>query len=79
MDWVIAGQFVDCTLLLPSNIDKLPKNSPSQQNLSRIIRTEMTAIRTFGDWAEAWAVYLGIFAKKAPSKVPDLVAYFLLI
>ena len=65
VDWVIAGQFVDFTLLLPSNIDKLPKNSPSQQNLSRIIRTEMTAIRIFGDWTEAWAVYLGIFAKKS--------------
>ena len=73
VNWVIAGQFVDFTLLLPSNIDKLLENSPSQQNLSRIIRTEMTAIRTFGDWTEAWAVYFGIFAKKAPSKVPDLV------
>ena len=53
VDWVIAGKFVDFTLLSPSNIDKLPKNSPSQQNLSRIICTEMTAIRTFGDWTEA--------------------------
>ena len=39
----------------------------------------MNAIKTFGDWTEAWAVYWGIFAKKASSKVPDLVAYFLLI
>ena len=65
VDWVIAGQFVDFTSLLPSNIDKLPKNSPSQQNLSRIIHTEMTATKTFGDWTEAWAVYLGIFPKKS--------------
>ena len=79
VDWVIARQFIDFTLLLPSTIDKLPKILPSQENLSGIIRTEMTAIRTFGNWTEAWAVYLGIFAKKAPSKVPDLIAYFLLI
>ena len=55
VDWVIAGQFIDFTLLLPSDIDKLSKILPSQQNLSRIIRTEMTPIRTFGDWTEAWA------------------------
>ena len=79
VDWVTAMQLFDFTLLLPSNIDKLPKTLQSQQNLSRIIRMEMTAIRTFGDWTEAWAVYLGISAKKAPSKVPDLIAYFLLI
>ena len=79
VDWVIARQFIDFTLLLPSNIDKLPKILSSQQNLSGIIRTEMTAIRTFGDWTEAWAAYLGIFSKKVPSKVPDLIAYFLLI
>ena len=74
VDWVIARQFIDFTLLLPSNVDKLPKILPLQQNLSGIIHTEMTAIRTFGDWTEAWEIYLGIFAKKAPGKVPDLIA-----
>ena len=39
----------------------------------------MINIEIFGDWTEAWAVYLGIFAKRVSSKVPVLVAYFLLI
>ncbi len=34
---------------------------------------------TNGDWTNAWAVFIEIFAKKSPERVQDLISYFLLI
>ncbi len=69
VDFVVAGRFIDLTLLLPSNLDKLPKMPPSQVNLSHLIRSELSPIKTFSNWISAWAVYMGIFAKKSPERV----------
>ena len=51
----------------------------SQTHLARIVRTEMSSIKNFGDWCDAFAAFVGIFAKKAPRKIDDLTAYYLLI
>ena len=76
--------FVDLTLLRPCNLDKLPDVEPVGPQLTRLLKcdrksSELQAISSFRDWAEAWAVYAGVVFQCHPEKISDLVAYFLFI
>ena len=44
-----------------------------------MIRSELSPVCGFVDWAEAWAVYIGVLSSYNPSKVKDLIGYFLLL
>ena len=79
VDQIAAGAFVDFSLLLPENLEKLPKSAPNQSLLSHLLRMELKQLHDFRDWSEAWAVFSGVLAKKAPGGLPDLIAYFLLL
>ena len=74
-----ASQYVDLNLLRPSNLKKLPTEEPSQLQLSKLLRSDQQNITTFADWSEAWAVYVGVLAKDAPSNISSLISYFLLL
>ena len=76
---ITEGKFIDFVLLRPCNLKKLPTAEPSPPQLSRMIRSELSPIRGFVDWAEAWAVYTGVLSSYNPSKVKDLIGYFLLL
>ena len=78
VDQIAAGAFVDFSLLLPENLEKLPKSAPNQSLLSRLLRMELKQLHDFSDWSEGWAMFSGVLAKKAPDRLPDLIAYFLL-
>lgn len=71
-----SGKFVDFVLLRPCNLKKLPVTEPNSTQLTRLLRSDLSQIRTFVDWAESWAVFLGVMAKHAPDKVQSLVSYF---
>ena len=76
---VTGGQYVDFNLLLPINLGKLPSSMPYDVQLSRVLRTDLKKNFDFRDWSEAWAVYTSILSGKTPDKVPNLLAYFLLL
>eukprot|EP00794_Sanderia_malayensis_P000851 gene851-144_t len=76
---IVAGMYVDLLLLRPCNLKKLPPTEPSDVSLARLVRTELLGIRSFGDWAEAWFIYLGVMAQHHPVKLPQLISYGLLI
>ena len=73
------GKFLDFILLRRCNLKKLPTVEPSPIQLSKMIRSELSPVRGFVDWAEAWAVYTGVLASYNPSKIKDLIGYFLLL
>ncbi len=52
---------------------------PTQLQIERYFRGEMSPIRSFYDWVEAWAVHGAVVADKTPHKVADQFAYFLLL
>ncbi len=56
--------FVDFVLLRPVNLDKLLPVEPVGAQLARLLRcdknSELQPIKTFQDWAEAWAVFASI-------------------
>ena len=79
VDQITAGAFVEFSLLQPENLEKLPKCAPNQGLLSRLLQMELKPLRGFRDWSEAWAVFSGVLAKKAPDRMPDVIAYFLLL
>ena len=79
VDQIAAGLFIDFTLLVPENLGKLPKSVPTQAHLSRMLCSELKPLNDFRDWTQAWAVFAGVLAKKAPRILPDVTAYFLLL
>ena len=79
MTKINEGKFIDFILLRPCNLKKLPTVEPSPPQLSRMIRSELSPVHGFVDWAEAWAVYTGVLSSYNPSKVKDLIGYFLLL
>ena len=79
VDQIAAGLFIDFTLLLPENLGRLPKSMPTQAHLFRMLRSELKPLNHFRDWTQAWAVFAGVLAKKAPQMLPDVIAYFLLL
>ncbi len=75
-----SGQYVDFNLLRPVTLEKLkPAEEPTQTQLTKLASADSARIRTFMDWAEAWAVYSAVLLKKAPEKVASLLGYFLLL
>ena len=76
---ITKNEFVDFVLLRPCNIRKLPDLEPSAGQLAKLFKVDLLPIETFSDWAEAWGVFAGVIARKAPEKMPKLVGYFLLI
>eukprot|EP00794_Sanderia_malayensis_P014531 gene14531-biopygen11635 len=79
VEQIQANQYVDFTLLRPENLKKLPASEPTSTQLAKLLRTELGPVRDFLDWAEAWAVYMGIAVNKAPEKIAGLISYFLLL
>eukprot|EP00794_Sanderia_malayensis_P008783 gene8783-biopygen7091 len=79
VEQIQANQYVDFTLLRPGNLKKLPASEPTSTQLAKLLRTELGLVRDFLDWAEAWAVYMGIVLNKDPEKMAGLISYFLLL
>ena len=52
-DQITAWAFVEFSLLLPKNLEKLPKCAPNQGLLPRLLRMELKPLRDFRDWSEA--------------------------
>ena len=73
------GQFVNFGLLRPKSLKKLPAEEPSQVQLSKLMKSDLAAISSFVDLAEAMLVYAGIVAKERPEQLHNLIAYFLLL
>ena len=44
-----------------------------------VLNCLQSRIKNFGDWCDTFAVFMGIFVQKAPGKVTELIAYYLLI
>ena len=76
---ICSGKFVDFTLRRPSNLKKLPTTEPSSFQISRMIRSDLAPVRSFVEWADAWAVYTGVLSSHDPKKVQNLIGYFLLL
>ena len=76
---IVNNEFVDFVLLRPCNLTKLPSREPRSGQLAKMLKEDLLPVATFSEWAEAWAVYTGIIARKAPGKIRSLVGYFLLI
>ena len=66
-------------MLLPINLEKLPSSMPDDVQLSRLLHTDLKKNSDFRDWSEAWAIHSSFLSRKTPDKVPDLLAYFLLL
>ena len=75
--------FVDFVLLRPCNIEKLPSTEPMGPQLNKLLKcekgSELQLVKNFVEWAEAWAVYSGVVCQNDPSKMGNLISYFLLI
>ena len=58
VETVLLNQFVDFTLLLPKNLDKLPKLLTSQTHLARIVCAEMSPFKNLAigvmHWMSLW-------------------------
>ena len=76
---IADGEYIDFTLLRPINLRKLPASEPAQAQLTRLLRSELSPVRSFQDWAEAWAVYAGVVHTRNPGSLGDLISYFLLL
>ena len=76
---IVNNEFVDFVLLRPCNLTKLPSSEPNSGQLAKLFKVDLLPVETFSEWAEAWAVYAGVLARKAPGNMPSLVGYFLLI
>ena len=76
---ICSGKFVDFALLRPCNLKKLPTTEPSTFQITKMLRSDLAQVRSFVDWAEAWAVYTGVLSSHDPSKVKNLIGYFLLL
>ncbi len=72
-------QYVDFVLLCPSNLDKLPQAEVTGAQNTRFVKQNLSPIRSFINWVEAWSMFAGVMAKKHPEKLPDLICYFLLL
>ena len=44
-----------------------------------MMRLELAPVRSFVDWAEAWAVCAGVLSNHDPKRVKNLIGYFLLL
>ena len=76
---ISEGKFLTFILLRPCNLKTLPTVEPSPIQLSKLIRSELSPVCGFVDWAEAWVVYTGVLASYKSSKIKDLIGYFLLL
>ena len=76
---IFARGFVDFILLRPCNLKKLPPSEPVQGQLGRLMQVDLLPIYSFQDWAEAWAVYTGVFLSKYRDQAKEMLAHFLLI
>ena len=77
---IANNEYIDCKLLLPSNLALLPvMPSVSTQSIARLITSKLSPVSCFRDWASAWAVYAYVVSKVAPGNLPDLISYMLVI
>ena len=76
---IADGEYINFTLLRPINLWKLPASELAQAQLTRLLRSELSPVRSFEDWAEAWALYAGVVHTRNPGSLGDLISYFLLL
>ena len=76
---IVVSLCVDFTLLLPTNLSKLPTCMPDNVQLGHFLGSDLAKILNLRDWSDAWAVYTAVLSKNFPEKVLDLLAYYLLI
>ena len=78
MQQILNNEFIEFANLLPDNLS----NCACVQNsvVSGVRKPkEVLPVHGFCDWADAWAVYVGVVAEYKPDRVQDLMRYFLLI
>ena len=71
------NKYMDVALLRLCNLNNLPTVKPTKD--PGLLHTDLHPIKSFVDWADAWAVYAALVAKVAPEKLAPLISYFLVV
>ena len=75
---ITAGEFIEMAELLPDRMGTSPKssNGDSESTKQKVKRRPISSII---EWVQCFNVYLSVMCRTCPRRIPDLLAYQMLI
>ena len=73
-----AGEFIEMAELLPDRMGTSPK-SPNGDSESARQKVKRRPISNIIEWVQCFNVYLSVMCRTCPGRIPDLLAYQMLI